>query len=99
MLVPKVDPELCVGCGACEDVCPDVFELQDDGLSHVIDASACSECDHHERADSCPAEPISFEEEETLHRSHSLSVALARRCAREYARIETDKYKRAEHEA
>ena len=23
----KVDPELCTGCGACEETCPEVFEL------------------------------------------------------------------------
>ncbi len=26
----KVDQELCIGCGACEGVCPEVFELDDD---------------------------------------------------------------------
>jgi len=28
--------EDCIGCGVCADVCPEVFELQDDGLAHVI---------------------------------------------------------------
>ncbi|MBN1320939.1 MAG: 4Fe-4S binding protein, partial [Thermoleophilia bacterium] len=27
MGVPKVDPDLCTGCGICEDICPDVFEV------------------------------------------------------------------------
>ncbi len=35
MGVPKVDPDLCTGCGICEDVCPDVFEVGDDGISRV----------------------------------------------------------------
>ena len=26
----KVDEELCIGCGACEGSCPEVFELIDD---------------------------------------------------------------------
>jgi ferredoxin len=26
----KVDQELCIGCGACEATCPEVFELIDD---------------------------------------------------------------------
>ena len=32
---PKVDHDLCIGCGVCSDVCPDVFEMGDDGLAHV----------------------------------------------------------------
>lgn len=27
----------CIGCGVCAGICPDVFEMGDDGLSHVID--------------------------------------------------------------
>jgi ferredoxin len=27
---PKVDEELCIGCGHCAEVCPTVFELIDD---------------------------------------------------------------------
>ena len=26
-----VDKDLCLGCGLCVDVCPDVFEMADDG--------------------------------------------------------------------
>lgn len=28
--------EGCLGCGACAGVCPDVFELDDEGLAKVI---------------------------------------------------------------
>jgi ferredoxin len=33
---PLVDEDLCIGCGSCEEACPAVFQLGDDGLSHVI---------------------------------------------------------------
>ena len=29
----RVDPELCNGCGPCVDICPDVFELNEEGDS------------------------------------------------------------------
>jgi ferredoxin len=33
----RIDYDLCTGVGACEQVCPDVFQLRDDGLADVID--------------------------------------------------------------
>ena len=30
-----VNQEACIGCGACQAICEDVFELNDDGLSSV----------------------------------------------------------------
>ncbi|MDP1809666.1 MAG: ferredoxin [Actinomycetota bacterium] len=35
---PVIDQDLCLGDGICEDICPEVFELREDGLAHVIDA-------------------------------------------------------------
>ena len=29
----NVDKDICIGCGACQAVCPDVFEIDDDGLA------------------------------------------------------------------
>ncbi len=29
-MVFKVDQDACIGCGACESTCPEVFELVDD---------------------------------------------------------------------
>ena len=31
----KVDESLCISCGYCVGVCPEVFEFSDDGPSHV----------------------------------------------------------------
>ena len=32
----KVNKDLCIGCGACQAVCPEVFEIEDDRLATVI---------------------------------------------------------------
>ena len=29
----KVNSDACIGCGACEAICPDYFELNDEGIS------------------------------------------------------------------
>lgn len=61
---PVVDTDLCIGCGACEDICPDVFRLDDDGLSRVIrehpgpEYYACI----RDAEDGCPVSAISIEE-------------------------------------
>ncbi len=61
---PIVDEDLCIGCAACEDECPQVFKLGDDGLSHVItenpgpDLYDCV----RDAADVCPTSAISIEE-------------------------------------
>lgn len=61
---PVVDHDLCIGCGSCEDICPELFELRDDGLSYVHvenpepELYGCA----RDAADSCPVDAISIEE-------------------------------------
>lgn len=31
----KVNRELCIGCGVCENICPAIFELKEDDKAHV----------------------------------------------------------------
>lgn len=59
-----VDEDLCIGCGACEDVCPDVFRLEDDGLSHVIAENPSPELYEciRDATDACPTGAISITE-------------------------------------
>ncbi len=59
-----VDHELCIGCGACEDECPEAFELRDDGLAYVIVESADPELYSciRDAADACPVGAISIGE-------------------------------------
>ena len=59
----KVDESLCCGCGPCEDICPEVFEIVD-GIAKVkmkvVPAASEPKC--REAAESCPTEAISIEE-------------------------------------
>ena len=36
----KVNKDACIGCGACQAVCPEVFELDDDDLKAVQEFAA-----------------------------------------------------------
>ena len=59
---PHVDEDLCIGCAACEDLCPEVFRIEDDGLSHVI-ADEPRESMYgcvRDAADACPTGAISI---------------------------------------
>lgn len=58
----SVDHDLCIGCGLCESICPQVFEMGDDGLAHVIgQVTADLEESAEEARESCPVEAISIE--------------------------------------
>jgi ferredoxin len=63
------DRENCIGCGACEAVAPDFFEMKDDGKSQIKGAKKIKELwerDFDEKdfetikeaADSCPVNVI-----------------------------------------
>lgn len=72
-----IDQDLCTGDGLCEEICPDVFTLLDDGLAYVKDGDkvlnnpggseglapvpAGTEEAVIEAADECPGECIFIE--------------------------------------
>ncbi|MCQ5377676.1 MAG: ferredoxin [Candidatus Methanomethylicia archaeon] len=56
MLVPKIDRDLCIGCGTCASICPEMFELLPEGKSHVIKEEG--PCDLQYVVESCPVSAI-----------------------------------------
>ncbi|MGN1000692.1 MAG: ferredoxin [Bacilli bacterium] len=59
----KVNKDQCIGCGACQAIVPDVFEIEDDGLAcakgEVTDENKDDVIDASE---SCPTGAIKVEE-------------------------------------
>ena len=55
----KIDQEKCVGCGRCTEICPDVFNLNENMKSEVIvqDNFECAK----NAADQCPQDAITVD--------------------------------------
>ena len=54
-----IDPDECIGCESCVEVCPDAFEMDDDGeKAIVIDENCTADC-VEEAIEICPNEAIS----------------------------------------
>jgi len=60
----KVNKELCIGCGLCTSICREVFKLDQDGKSEIIEGvDYMAHADHIDQAAaSCPVAAISFKE-------------------------------------
>ncbi len=56
----KVDADSCIGCGNCAQLYSDVFEIGDDGYSHVKNENPENAEDMIEEI-SCPVNAITFE--------------------------------------
>lgn len=60
---PVVNADECIGCGACEAECPEVFQVGDDALAHVKDENP--DASLHDKvkaaADACPTGAIKLE--------------------------------------
>ena len=61
----RVDPEICAGFGICVGICPEVFELHEDGYAKVLLAEVPPNLqDLVRRAESqCPARAISVSDD------------------------------------
>ncbi len=56
----SVDKGTCVGCGLCEQSCPEIFKVESDGIAHVV-AQSCATHNISEIADMCPVSAIKVE--------------------------------------
>ena len=66
----KVNKDLCIGCGACAAIVPDVFQIGDDGLAEVITDNEVKETEVSkdlidevkDAAEGCPTSAIEISE-------------------------------------
>lgn len=58
-----VDKDLCIGCGLCANICPEVFEFGTEDVATVIadTVPADAEDTAKESEDSCPSSAIRLE--------------------------------------
>lgn len=58
-----IDRETCIGCGLCESVCPEVFELDGENIAVVIVDMIPHELEDSaiEAQDECPVSAITVE--------------------------------------
>ena len=60
----EVDKDVCISCGLCIDICPEVFEYDENSKSRVIEG--CNLDEHNdeilEAKDACPVEAIKVTE-------------------------------------
>ena len=58
LMTLKIDQALCIGCGACASLCPECFEINDEGKAQVISQETETA---QEAVDSCPTGAITLE--------------------------------------
>ncbi|AVX20000.1 MAG: ferredoxin [Bacillota bacterium] len=56
----KVDPDLCISCGACVSTCPDVYDWDDEGKAKAIvdEVPDDLEDEAREALENCPTDAI-----------------------------------------
>ncbi len=62
----KVNKDACIGCGACMALCPEVFDMDEDGLAKVIKEEELTPEEVENATDAmegCPTAAISKEED------------------------------------
>lgn len=60
----SVSQDLCIGCGLCPSIAPEVYEMRDDDKAHAVAEKVPegSESQAQEAADGCPVSAIAIDE-------------------------------------
>ena len=62
---PYIEEEECIACGSCEELCPEVFRLNESlGFAQVVNPDGASEDQIQEAIDACPTQCIHWEGED-----------------------------------
>jgi ferredoxin len=62
--IPVINADECIACGNCEQVCPEVFRLNESlGHSEVINSHEAPEEKIQEAMDQCPVQCIHWQDE------------------------------------
>lgn len=58
-----VDKDICIGCGACTGICPEIFDMDNDGLAVAIVEEVPTELQESavEAQEGCPVSAIIVE--------------------------------------
>ena len=58
-----VDRDSCIGCEACDGICPEVFSMDDEGISVAIDGEIAADLleSAEEAMECCPVSAITVE--------------------------------------
>ncbi len=59
----KVNQNLCIGCGACANLFPNVFKMNEDNKAEAINSELCEEDEARDQEiiDICPVKAIEIE--------------------------------------
>lgn len=57
--MPKINKDICIACGTCESICPDVFELKAGEKASIKSGHPKNSPCIEEAINSCPVQAIS----------------------------------------
>jgi len=60
---PYVEQGICTGCELCAQLCPEVFRMNEEGVSEIYDPRGAPEAKIQDAIDSCPMQCISWIDE------------------------------------